>query len=276
MNIELAAIYRRVSTDKQDDSLELQESRIMDYARFKRDCLTLAEGAVFSDPDTSGRIALADRLGGKFLLARLKKGDIKHLLIAKLDRLGRNARDGLGTLEFLTKQGITLHIVDLGGETITTQGHIGRLLLHIMLGVAEWEVAEIRDRTQKQMDSLFDQHKLTGNVPYGWQCLYTFPDQTIFLRDEVFPAAELATLEGAHGGRPSKVLLDKPEEQVVIRRIDNNVRNGCKREHIALTLNNEGLRTKLGKLWQIGHITSVINSRYSQRFLSLMEARISQ
>src|SRR5271163_4288423 len=40
-----------------------------------------------------------------------------------------SVRCGLEVLKFLQERGIALHIVDLGGESITTQGHIGKLIL---------------------------------------------------------------------------------------------------------------------------------------------------
>lgn len=264
MNPELAAIYRRVSTDKQDDSLELQEKRTLDYAVFKP--LATNDGLIFSDPDTSGSIPMMERAGGRLLMHRLKLGDIRHLIVAKLDRLGRNVRDGIGTLEFCNKHGVTLHIVDLGGETITTQGHIGRLILTIMLAVAEWEREEIRDRTIKQMRSLFDQHKLTGNVPYGWDCAYQFADGTQLVKSQSIPANELAGLEQIHG-KAVKILVDNLEEQSVIFWMAGASSTGCKREHIANDLNKRGCRTKLGCNWQIGHVTSVLNNRHTRRLL---------
>jgi DNA invertase Pin-like site-specific DNA recombinase len=264
MKLELAAIYRRVSTDKQDDSLELQECRTLDYARMKG--LIVDDARTFSDPDTSGGIPITDRKGGRLLMNQLKTGDIKHLIVAKLDRLGRNVRDGIAVLEFCKQNDIAVHIVDLGGETITTQGHIGRMILTMLLAVAEWELEEIRDRTRKQMQSLFDQHKLTGNVPYGWDCAYQFADKTTLIKSQSIPANELAGLEQIHG-KAIKRLVDNPAEQVVIRWIDQAARNGCKREHIANDLNKRGLRTKLGRNWQIGHVTSVLNNRHTRRLL---------
>jgi len=266
MNPELAAIYRRVSTDKQDDSLELQEKRTLDYAVFKP--LGTDDSLIFSDPDTSGSIPMMERAGGRLLMHRLKLGDIRHLIVAKLDRLGRNVRDGISTLEFCNKHGITLHIVDLGGETITTQGHIGRLILTIMLAVAEWEREEIRDRTIKQMRSLFDRRHLTGNVPYGWDCTYHFADGTQLLKSQSIPAAELAGLEQLHG-KAAKCLVDNLKEQSVILWMADAARTGCKREHIANDLNQRGLKTKLGRKWQIGHVTSVLNNRHTRRLLQL-------
>ena len=122
-------LYRRVSTDKQDDSLALQEKRCADYCVFKG--LTTHPGLTYEDPDTSGRIPMRDRKGGRALLNRLELGDVKHLVVAKLDRLGRNTRQGLEVLELLKAKGIILHIIDCGGETISTQGHIGQLILKI-------------------------------------------------------------------------------------------------------------------------------------------------
>ena len=113
----LAAIYRRVSTDHQDGSLALQEQRVNDYAAFKG--LTVSEGLAFSDPDTSGSIAMAERHGGRALMNRLGLGDVKHLIVAKIDRLGRNVRDALGVLEYCEGQGIVLHIADFGGDAIS-------------------------------------------------------------------------------------------------------------------------------------------------------------
>ncbi len=69
MNTELAAIYRRVSTDKQDDSLELQERRTLDYARMKG--LVVDDTRTFSDPDTSGGIPITERDGGRLLMNQL-------------------------------------------------------------------------------------------------------------------------------------------------------------------------------------------------------------
>jgi len=264
MNPELAAIYRRVSTDKQDDSLELQEKRTLDYARMKG--LIVDEIHTFSDPDTSGGIPITNRKGGRLLMNQLKAGGIKHLIVAKLDRLGRNVRDGIAVLEFCQQNDIAVHIVDLGGETITTQGHIGRMILTMLWAVAEWELGEIRDRTRKQMQSLFDQHKLTGNVPYGWDCAYQFADGTQLLRSQSIPATELAGLEQLHG-KAVKKLVDNLEEQSVIYWMAGAAGTGCKREHIANDLNKRGLKTKLGRDWQIGHVTSVLHNRHTRRLL---------
>lgn len=262
----LAAIYGRVSTDKQDDSLELQEKRTLEYAAWQK--LTVPPTLMFSDPDTSGSIAMRERTGGRLLLNRLATGEIKHLIIAKLDRLGRNVIDGIGTLEFCKQHDITLHIVDLGGDTITTQSHVGRFILTLLFGVAEWERCEISDRTRKHMRKLFDSNELTGHIPFGYGCVYTFPDQFAVTRTaDPIPASELAQLEQQHGGKPKKHLTGNDDEQAIIRLIAGMKRNKCRLDDIAKDLNKRGLRTKLGRDWKAGNVKSVLNNRHTRRLL---------
>ncbi len=258
----LAALYRRVSTDHQDGSLALQEKRVLEYCTFKS--LATFDALTFSDPDTSGRTPMMDRLGGRALLNRLKLGDVNHLVIAKLDRLGRNVRDALSVLEFLQEHKVTLHITDFGGETISTQGHMGRLILTVLLAVAEWEVEEIRDRTTKQMRARFNRGELTGNIPFGFNCIYQFADGTQHTAvQRPLSAAELASREVT-----SKRLVDDLDEQDTIQLMSQLRRQGLALNKIAQHLNRAGTLTKLGRPWQTGTVDSVLNSRHTAKVLA--------
>ena len=73
-----AVIYGRVSTDQQTTST--QELRCKEYVQYKR--LNLVEE--FYDDDISGAVAIWERPSGRRLGARLKAGDIRHIVIAKL------------------------------------------------------------------------------------------------------------------------------------------------------------------------------------------------
>jgi DNA invertase Pin-like site-specific DNA recombinase len=274
----LAAIYRRVSTDHQDGSLELQERRVLDYAAFKG--LTISDGLAFSDPDTSGGTPMLDRTGGRALLNRLKLGDVKHLIVAKLDRLGRNVRDALGVLEYCEEHGIVLHIADFGGDAMSTQGHMGRLIITVLLAVAEWELGEIQDRTQKRMDSKFAANELCGNVPYGFDAVYKFADGSKWDTDEAKSVAELAPWVLRHGAVISKQLEPNAQEQANIRLmkelrdITTTPPGGIGQKipmsytAIAEQMNHRGYKTKQGKPWGCGNVRSVLTSRHTARLLS--------
>jgi DNA invertase Pin-like site-specific DNA recombinase len=259
--MNMAAIYRRVSTDHQDGSLEIQEKRSLEYATYKG--LQLEPGLMFEDPDTSGSIPLLDRSGGAALLRRLDLGDVKHLIIAKLDRLGRNTRDFLTTIETLDQLGITLHIADFGGDSMSTQGHWGKMILTILAAVAEGELGEIRDRTRKRMRSKFDKGELVGKVPYGKDCLYTFVGGATLSSPRALSANELV----AHGAVVSKILVDNPTEQEVIRQMATWRSAGWSLKRIAAQLNALDHRPKLGGRWQFGNVDSVLKSRYTARLL---------
>jgi hypothetical protein len=116
--------YCRVSTLQQSEegeSLGQQERAINGYAMMNN--LTLDK--VFVERGVSGSKPLADRPQGNALLAQVKPGDT--IITAKLDRMFRSALDALGVLGKLQKQGVSLHMIDLGGDT--TGNGISKLVL---------------------------------------------------------------------------------------------------------------------------------------------------
>ena len=268
------AIYRRVSTDHQDGSLALQEQKVLDYARFKD--LTVQPDLTFADPDTSGRTPMLEREGGRALMQRLAYGDVQHVIIAKLDRLGRNVRDALSVIDAFKARGVTLHITDMGGESLSTQGHVGHLILTILLAVAQWEVEEIRDRVTKQLRARFVALQLTGNVPFGHDVDYVFADGHHELSPRALcwggkdtpPEAVAGALVQAHGALLSKPLLPNLAEREWLYTMVAQRTAGQSYKAIALWLNANGSRTKLGRRWQCGSVASVLGSRHTVRLVT--------
>ena len=72
----------------------------------------------------------------------LKPGDV--IITPKLDRMFRSALNALGVLEGLKQQGVSLHMIDLGGD-VTGNG-ISKLVFTILSAVAEAERDRIRER----------------------------------------------------------------------------------------------------------------------------------
>ena len=69
---------------------------------------------IFIEAGVSGSVPLAERPEGHRLLQAVSKGAI--VITAKLDRMFRSAADALVTLEELKRQGVALHMIDLGGD----------------------------------------------------------------------------------------------------------------------------------------------------------------
>lgn len=156
--------YTRVSTGSQareGESLGVQQRTIAGYAMMHG--LEVAD--TFVEAGVSGSVPLLDRPQGKALLDRLQRGDT--VITPKLDRMFRSANDALTTLELLKKRGISLHMIDLGGD-VTTNG-VSKLVFTILSAVAESERDRIRERISTvKADQKARGHYLGGYVPFGY------------------------------------------------------------------------------------------------------------
>ena len=156
--------YTRVSTGRQaeeGESLGAQQRTIEGYAMMHG----LTVDHVFVERGISGSKKLTDRPEGAKLLAVMKPGDL--LLTPKLDRMFRSALDALDVLAQLQNTGISLHMIDLGGD-VTGNG-ISKLVFTILSAVAEAERDRIRERIRDvKTDQRNRSRYLGGKVPFGW------------------------------------------------------------------------------------------------------------
>jgi DNA invertase Pin-like site-specific DNA recombinase len=87
----------------------------------------------------------ADNLTNRSELANcidfLRPGDI--LTVCKPDRLARSTRDLLNIVSKINDQGASLEVLSLGLTTATAQG---KLMLIMLAGIAEFELALIKER----------------------------------------------------------------------------------------------------------------------------------
>ena len=86
-----------------------------------------------------------DRVGLEACLKALRKDDV--LVVWKLDRLGRNLRHLVNTVDDLSGRGIGLRVLSGQGAQIDTTTASGRLIFGIFASLAEFERELIRERT---------------------------------------------------------------------------------------------------------------------------------
>jgi putative DNA-invertase from lambdoid prophage Rac len=157
--------YVRVSTDRQaeeGESLGTQQRTLQGYALMH----DMALDRVFVERGVSGSKPLDERPQGAALLAALAPGDI--ILTPKLDRMFRSALDALKVLGELRDTGVSLHMLDLGGD-VTGNG-ISKLVFTILSAVAEAERDRIRDRIRDvKADQKARRRYLGGSVPFGFR-----------------------------------------------------------------------------------------------------------
>lgn len=157
--------YCRVSTDRQADegeSLGAQQRTVEGYAMMHG----MRLDHVFVERGVSGSKPLAERPEGAKLLSVMKAGDT--IITPKLDRMFRSALDALDSLAKLKESGVSLHMIDLGGD-VTGNG-ISKLVFTILSAVAEAERDRIRERiSDVKRDQKARNRYLGGTVPFGWR-----------------------------------------------------------------------------------------------------------
>ncbi|HDR9585096.1 recombinase family protein [Burkholderia cepacia] len=126
--------YGRVSTGQQtaeNQRLELERSGFaVDYW--------------FADHGISGKTCASERPEFGRLLDKIRDGET--LVVAKLDRLGRDAVDVLQTIRSLERRSIKVIVMQLGQTDLTSPA--GKLLLTMLASVAEMERDLLIERTQ--------------------------------------------------------------------------------------------------------------------------------
>lgn len=177
--------YVRVSLDKQAEkglSMEAQEEKIRGYAKLYN--IEIVELVI----DAGQSAKTLNRPGLQKSLDLLESGAAEALIVAKLDRLTRRVTD-LGELieRYFSTGSFALLSVS---EHIDTRSAAGRLVLHVLGSVSQWERETIGERT-----SIVMQHKISkgeyigGQAPYG----YRLTRDKIHLAVE--PAEQLAIAE---------------------------------------------------------------------------------
>lgn len=133
--------YARVSSVGQN--LDVQFKQLQDYG-----C-----GKIFKEK-VSGRTKERKELQAMLKLAT--KGDT--VVVPKLDRLARSTRDALTIIDDLNNREIALVILNMGGDVVNTSTAIGKLLITVLSGIAEFEA----DMTKERQTEGIAEAKLRG------------------------------------------------------------------------------------------------------------------
>jgi DNA invertase Pin-like site-specific DNA recombinase len=216
--------YIRVSTEQQAGegvSLEAQRNKLQAYAV----ALELDLVALFEDAGLSAKSL--QRPGLAAALGLLETGGADGLVVTKLDRLTRSVCD-LGELvdRYFAQRFSLLSVSD----AIDTRTASGRLVLHVLGAVSQWEREATAERTRDALAQLRAQGVRLGGEPFGWKRSAVTDDHGRRRLESV--AGELATADRV----------------VELHAAGMSVRD------IVAVLEAEGRRTKRGGRW---HVTTV-------------------
>jgi DNA invertase Pin-like site-specific DNA recombinase len=159
-----------------------------------------------------------DRPGLQRALDMLKSGQADGLLIVKLDRLTRSVADWQILIDeyFGEKAGKTLFSVN---DSIDTRTAAGRLVLNVLLSVAQWERESTAERTREALQHKIRCGERCGKIRYGYNLC-----------------------------EDGKLLLENAEEQQVIVSIRGLRAAGHSLQQIADELTARNIPTKEGNI----------------------------
>jgi site-specific DNA recombinase len=157
-------LYSRVSTREQADSgisLEAQRAKLTAYA----DLYDLEVVEVIEDAGESAKSL--NRPGLQRALAMLRSGEADGLAVVKLDRLTRSVADWQILIDgyFGEKAGKQLFSVT---DSIDTRTAAGRMVLNILLSVAQWEREATAERTKEALRHKIKIGERVGKVRFGY------------------------------------------------------------------------------------------------------------
>lgn len=217
-----ALAYIRVSTDRQDCSMEMQEHRIRLYCELSG--LELVD--TLKEFSVSAKVPLSKRSQGSKISALLGSG-VEHIVALKLDRLFRDTIDALTNARKWDDSGVSLHLVDMGGQSLNTSTSMGRMMLTMLAGFAEFERNMISERTSQALQHKKESGAVYGTIPYGFQAV---------------------------DGR----LISDPKEMEAISTMRNLRQDGLSYREICGHLDASGVRTKKGASWKPQTVKTVL------------------
>lgn len=224
--------YVRVSTENQNGAdsfgLETQREAILKYCA--ANSLELIQ--IYEDPAFSGSLPPLERPGLHALLEVLKAGDIKEVIVTRLDRLARDTMLSLWLMKEIKKLGAELvSIAEPGRWEDPTQ----KLLLTMVAAFAEFEKSLITSRLSSgRKTKARNGGYAGGKAPIGYKAK-----------------------------RGDKALTQDEEKVSTVRRVFElrDEKPDASLQKIADILNSEGLTTKEGKPFHAMQVKRIIDRR---------------
>jgi putative DNA-invertase from lambdoid prophage Rac len=142
-------LYARVSTADQTTANQVLLAEKAGYS--------VAEQRVFAET-VSGTVAAMERPIFAKLVDRLEAGD--KLVVTKLDRLGRNARDIDATVAMLRDRNISVIVLDLPVTEVTSAA--GDLVMRMFAAFAQFERDQLVERTNAGLARARAEGKISG------------------------------------------------------------------------------------------------------------------
>lgn len=105
---------------------------------------------VYKDEGISGRISFQERPSGRKLIEDIKRGRIKEVMVLRIDRLGRDTRDILTTIQLIHSYKIPITSRNEGITTLDENGNqtpMTGLMINLLSSLSEFQYLQTREKT---------------------------------------------------------------------------------------------------------------------------------
>ncbi len=215
--------YVRVSTEEQATSgvsLAAQADKIRAYcALYDLELLEIIE-------DAGASAKTLDRPGIQRVLGALRGGQAQGVVVAKLDRLTRSVADMAALVcdYFGERAGKSLFSV---ADSIDTRTAAGRMVLNILVSVAQWERETVAERTRDALRHKRARGEVFNHVPLGYE-------------------------------RQGKTLIAVADEQAAVAEVHRLADAGASLRAICAQMHERGYRTKRGGPWRPSTVQAIL------------------
>lgn len=124
-------------------SLDAQAEACIAYCNMRH----LPVAAVLRDEGVSSRIPLTERPVGRELCRMIDTGEVQHIVAYSISRLFRDSVEAITHSRRWDRAGISLHLLDVGGQVVDTGSAIGRFFFSspsCQTGTCRWQSGNMR------------------------------------------------------------------------------------------------------------------------------------
>jgi len=233
----------RVSTKQQMDTIDendipMQRTACQEFAERNRWTITNE----FYEKGVSGfKVSASNRDSIHKLKHAAEKKEFDVLLVYMFDRIGRRDDETPFVVEWFSQQGVEVWSVKEGEQRFDS--HVDKLTNYIRFWQANGESQKTSMRVKDSLNQLTEQGIYTGGVtPFGYK-----------------------TIVSKRKSKKGKELLDlivDPNEAPIVRLIfEKTICEGFGSHRLATFLNNEGITTHNGSIFQSNTVNRILKNR---------------
>jgi len=213
--------YMRTSTDRQDNSIQLQTHQITDYCEKNN----LVMDDLIVDEGLSGK-DIKKRNGYNQIMEMVENGEVSTLIVLSLSRWGRNLKQNYESIEVMIQK--ETNFVSLK-EQVDLSNPMGRFMVNVMSSLYQMEREMISERVKDVLLDKKENGKVYGVVPYGFE-------------------------------RMDDLLIPNNKEQKVLNKIHSLRDKGTSYQKISDFLNRNKHNKKNGKKWNRYDVFHIIRT----------------